>query len=163
MLKSITHVCVEADNGKAFKVVAYGERSKENPCGFERCVYGEDTIPQYILRFLDTCVISDYDRYDGVEHITYVPKDWAKERRLPYERYLFKTVEFWGVLGNYDRRQFEECMYDLHRDMSAWASEIYDREEFYDLTDDEMHRLEDAIERCAGLVETFAKMYGIEV
>ena len=62
-----------------------------------------------------------------------------------------------------DRAQFEDCMKDLYRDMSAWANEIYDREEFYDLTDDEMHRLEDAIERCAGLVETFAEMYGIEV
>lgn len=59
--------------------------------------------------------------------------------------------------------RFEDCMKDLYRNMSAWAEEIYDMDEFNWLTDEQIRLVAEAIENCADLVKTSAKEYGIEV
>ena len=120
-----------------------------------------------MCKFIEESVICEVDKYDGIEHIKYMKRADAKKYGFNYIYYGLKNVEFWQDikvnLGEYNRRQFEECMTDLYRDMSAWANEIYDVEEFDSCTDFEMQRLESAITNCANLVKTFAHAYGIEV
>ena len=59
--------------------------------------------------------------------------------------------------------RFEDCMKDLYRNMSAWADEIYDMDEFNWFSDEQMRLVAGAINNCADLVKTTAQEYGIEV
>lgn len=61
------------------------------------------------------------------------------------------------------KNDFERYVNELYDMFTCRQNEVYDNEEWIDLTDDEIHRIERCYVDASTLVECLANEYGIEV